>query len=914
MSTLIGTMEDGTFSRVGDSTNAGESASTTDDRPRTRDLESCFLGEKLQTEYNNDPSVPPHAGLMFNLGSRNKAIVLTAMEIDIRADRITSDDDLNMEVYVSEEDDFPAGFFRDGQYWSKVADTKLLRDPRDNNRFLLPAYALTPIAFDGLAKKSIYLRMNGDFIDNKVDALTSPGDLAIDFGNLNVFAGYSVPQENGTPWPDALSTSRGPVFAGRVYLDVQEAFCPDPTIETTVTWDFAMDISPTEQAELQTLALRNDIDRFVSNAVQGDKLLLQYIDEKNLLKNGSIETGVTIREYPGTCPPAWTYCKSLVINTFFKHDDSLSSNHLKAQMYKHTKYLESVVKDNFPSDLPISNAGYTGEQAQFTWRLNNIPTSVTSLDQTQINFLEQQVISEVSNKVPSSFASVFKVVVQNQQVLGRRKLLRGLAETGKSLQLSGYLEAGRFGAEDPAQFAARVDSALDADGGASFLENLQFDIGIPGMDMENNARSEFFKDLTSLESTLDPLFEAPIDWVDGREPAIDEQEDGNILDKVPFDTDDASGLPVYAYVLIAVAVVGFILGCFFWMLTRNHKQKEKKMDKAMNEDDDTYADERRQLQKSIDRSKEKERKKTEEREKAKKSDTNTDSSSSSAEKPRSKSRGRSRSKDDTDDHLRSRSFDVDERRGRRDHETDDRLRSRSAEPVPPGSRRPGGRRKRSQSQERDPVPKEPARGERRSMARSLDSAEFDKIIASSEFDKDYQSEDRRKPLSRTHSSDDVLLPPHRPTRSSNDGERRPPSRGSGGVRYDRKPMSRTHSSDDVLLPRDRRPPSRQRSSDGLSRDGRPSNGMQRSRSSDDVMAHNHSSPSRGGRRPPSRSRSSEAPLSPSKQTRRGGRRPDASRQETSSRSPSRMESWSDEPSRSRSRSRSSSPSRNGRRA
>jgi len=550
---------------------AGAAPSSTLRRRQLQDQvpeEVCYNIETLQTEYNPDTFIDPCTGMMFYFSSREKPIIVTTLEVDIRDD--LANGDLHVEVYTTVDDQFYKGLFRDGKYWGKVADTTLIQhpDPTQSHRYLIPSYDFAPIRMNAKARHTLYVRMNGQFIDLTTNNFVQVNEIGESGSNLHVHAGYCIPN-NAALWPFKLNEDRAPIFAGKFYTDVESTFCDfTPTTETAIEFVYVLD---SNGAGLEFSNLEEDIDVFAQDMILDDTRLVDYIAEHELKISPKKSARAFFRRYEGDCPDEWIFCEAFVAKIFYEHLETLTPSELRAQIYKHEPYMAEMVVNYLPSTQRIHRAGLTGEQASFQIRLQN--TAPRQLDTVQLNFLYSELLSFFKEEIPAEKAVVYDMRVTEQSVLSGRRGLRGGATRslgpGDELLLDGYFEGARTDLEEGKDFAERIDSTLQ-EKGDKFLSYMKFELGLPGYDMEVEGRHENFVDLSYVGISIDPSFSRPIVWVKGRGRAEEPEEASGGLP--PWATQAGIG----AGVCLVLAVIFFcFLRCFFRARDRRMKKRKE---------------------------------------------------------------------------------------------------------------------------------------------------------------------------------------------------------------------------------------------------------------------------------------------------------------------------------------------------
>mmetsp|Transcript_23376 Transcript_23376/g.48550 ORF Transcript_23376/g.48550 Transcript_23376/m.48550 type:complete len:358 (-) Transcript_23376:414-1487(-) len=346
-----------------------------------------------------------------------------------------------------------------------------------------------------------------------------------------------------------------------------------------------------------------------------DDLTLQgYAEEYHLRINDSkAEPKSFFRRFEGSCPEDWGNCQSHVTRIFLKHDETLSAEVVRAQVYKHAQYMTQllqsyvdesslleVVKEQSGGDkIQAFNAGYRAAEAELQINLimnsNALSSSkeVTFMDGPQMEFFTKEMLSFLADSMPSTnLAVVYDTTIMEQKVTGgpnrrrqlRRDSLRDLADDEGELvelQISGYVRGAQFAlAESRDEFAGHIENVLQLDGSTVFLDQIHFDANLPGGNMEYNQRHLLFQQVTALDSSLDSNFAIPIPWAEGRE------KPDEYANSVGGGSDDGSSMdPIIIYILVPFLILLFLGGlgmaCLLHQRHKVEKKQRKELDKEL---------------------------------------------------------------------------------------------------------------------------------------------------------------------------------------------------------------------------------------------------------------------------------------------------------------------------------------------
>lgn len=137
---------------------------------RTRDEEEelCLTNHAVQTSESADENIPAYHGVMFEFAVLAPEIYVTALEFDARIDDIT---DFTVEVFVGQGGDLNL-IINDESQWTRVAQVEATISPSGRG-LLIPQQAFEPIQLQRNQRQSLYISMNGPWVESTVNALVS---------------------------------------------------------------------------------------------------------------------------------------------------------------------------------------------------------------------------------------------------------------------------------------------------------------------------------------------------------------------------------------------------------------------------------------------------------------------------------------------------------------------------------------------------------------------------------------------------------------------------------------------------------------------------------------------------------------------------------------------------------------------
>jgi len=403
-----------------------------------------------------------------------------------------------------------------------------------------------------------------------------------------------------------IGSYRAPIFAGKFYLNVQSNFCGFlDTLETQVEFIHVLE-NLDESTVLDLIGLEEDVAVLVQNTLQDDLILASYAEHHQLRADEEKVPKTFFRRFDGTCPDDWDNCQAHVIRIFLKHEESLSRNAVLAQVTKHAQYMTQLLQtyvDRSPQPsgnnnrLRLYNAGYRAAQAQFRLTLlldqqdasSSFLPEPTIMDESQLKFFSKQVTAFLTENIPTSFVAIYEMHITDQLILqGRRRHLRPsqlqneeprqLQSSPWELQLSGYWQGAQFAlSESRQEFADRIRTLLQVDGSTTFLDQVKFEVHLPGDSMEFNNRHVLFQHVTDMESFVDGDFGIAIPWAEGRERPDEFDIDSS--------TDSNSAKLRLVWILLPILLVclagGLVVTYFFHKRHKRRIRQRKEREKAM---------------------------------------------------------------------------------------------------------------------------------------------------------------------------------------------------------------------------------------------------------------------------------------------------------------------------------------------
>ena len=256
----------------------------------------------LSTPFNEEDQVIPYFGMMFSLDAFETPLEITTLELDLRHD-VVSMTDPSIVVYV-----YPGSFetvVSNQSAWTVVANTTV--QPITNITtgeiisHIIPASTFHTFPVEAESRVSLYITMNGPYLDNTVYALDKTGEVAItgDQFDINTGAGFSAPN-----FPlEGIDKTTAPKFAGTVHYRVVGS-CPDDTtatekatVTTTVMYYY---MANRELSDDIYSAATAGIENVLKDAVENDEIFQKYTNSFGLkLDVGSVVATAAESRYEG---------------------------------------------------------------------------------------------------------------------------------------------------------------------------------------------------------------------------------------------------------------------------------------------------------------------------------------------------------------------------------------------------------------------------------------------------------------------------------------------------------------------------------------------------------------------------------------------------------------------------------------
>jgi hypothetical protein len=258
--------------------------------PHMRQLEQCIARGILETPFNNNLDSPSFTGFAFDLQATTIPVSLTTLQLDVRLD--LAQHELGVQVYARQG--FYESFLNDTTAWTLVADTDLVPNPIGNGVFgaIIPVQDFNVISMGVGERWSLYVSLQGPWLDYTANAYDSTGDIAFVDKYLEVHTGVGI---TDLAFSNQIDFSVSPTFAGVVYYQTNKN-CPANASNTTLQYHFV--VENTTQSNVDD-AISGQVDAFVNEELTTVGGLLYEYGLSNALHIGRV-TETLPADFTGT--------------------------------------------------------------------------------------------------------------------------------------------------------------------------------------------------------------------------------------------------------------------------------------------------------------------------------------------------------------------------------------------------------------------------------------------------------------------------------------------------------------------------------------------------------------------------------------------------------------------------------------
>jgi hypothetical protein len=442
-----------------------------------REDEKCSSVIAQNTTFNAVDFVPAYEGIMFEVFSKGDPLEILTLEINVRLDNTS---DLFIEVYSL------TGKYElvmdDESAWTLHAQTTAVPAP-EGNGVIIPRQHFTPIRMEAMERRSLYVRMNGPWIENNVDALMKTGEIFMKAPDLVFYTGIGL----NSKFPSDFDKKVDPQFSGVIYY-LKEHTCDKTAKETTANFEFLIMLPVTR-------FLMNEVDRIINEALDSQ------ITISSKLKQFTVEYGfkrlkmATSKAIPftSTCPMDWESCGNAAVSTTvsFVHSDTLDSRLVLEELYT----LNDVIGQALIDDLKLTQIMPVGMEtvwADFEIIVRGVPQGQT-MDAMQQGLFKDSMLQFLSTTVAarSSYLEIYNVQVKEQTTDG------DISNSESSIQLRGTVSGAQHVLLPLENFPLQIESGLEENKGF-YLSLLRATVSRP-YTVDDAGLSKYFDSVSSVE-------------------------------------------------------------------------------------------------------------------------------------------------------------------------------------------------------------------------------------------------------------------------------------------------------------------------------------------------------------------------------------------------------------------------------
>eukprot|EP00977_Amphora_coffeiformis_P005976 scaffold1271_cov167-Amphora_coffeaeformis.AAC.11 len=379
--------------------------------------ERCIATRSVQTIYNDNDLVPSYPGIMFDFVGLAEEIEVLTLEFDARVDDIT---DYTVEVFVTEGDYTQK--LNDESQWTRLAHTKATIAPSGNG-LVIPQPDFQPIKLKRGQRRTVYISMNGPWLDTIAQALDKTGEIQIQEQDLALYVGVGLNER----FPEDFDKTVDPQFSGVIHYR-KEVNCEEALDSTSVDLQFLV-------AESEDPVFVSRLNKALGELIQNNMLQVPPFSTMtaNYKLSQSQAPQISKLVYKdGKCPDEWTTpCPRNILGPrlFFEHTPDLRQGHLKYEIYRFAEALTDLIKMRL-SIREVLYIGIVPVMSDYKLSLSGIPSEVTFTDKNR-QFLETtstDFLSRVTSELDTVVEVMDTVITSHETTAqdGIRRYLRGL--------------------------------------------------------------------------------------------------------------------------------------------------------------------------------------------------------------------------------------------------------------------------------------------------------------------------------------------------------------------------------------------------------------------------------------------------------------------------------------------------------
>jgi hypothetical protein len=221
----------------------------------------------------------------------------------------------------------------DESAWTLHARTTAVPAPEGTGVIIL-----TPIRMEASERRSLYIRMNGPWIDHNINAFMKAGEIFMKTSDLVFYRGVGL----NSKFPSDFDKKVDPQFSGVIHYH-KERTCINTAKETTANFEFFIMLPVTR-------SLMIEVDRIINETIDSQMTIsskLKQFTAEYGFKWQKMATSKTI-PFTSTCPIDWESCGNTAVSTevSFMHFDTLDSGLVLEELYKLNDVIGKALMDD----------------------------------------------------------------------------------------------------------------------------------------------------------------------------------------------------------------------------------------------------------------------------------------------------------------------------------------------------------------------------------------------------------------------------------------------------------------------------------------------------------------------------------------------------------------------------------------
>ena len=298
---------------------------------RRQEEELCTANKLLQTAYNENDLVPAYPGIMFQLVSLAEDIEILTLQFDARIDEIT---DYSVEVFITDSD--YESKLDDESQWTRLAKTEASIAP-SRQGLVIPQTDFKSIKLKRGQRRTIYIAMNGPWLDITAQALDKTGEIQVQEQDLALYVGVGLNER----FPSDYDKTVDPQFAGMIHYR-KPVECSEALYDTPVDLGF---MSSQSEDPIFVARLNKVLDEIIRDTMLKSHPFKDLVEQYNLKQAQPSQISKHLFT-DNKCPDEWESCPRNVLapRVFFEHTDGLHAGLLKFEFYRFTQALTDLLR------------------------------------------------------------------------------------------------------------------------------------------------------------------------------------------------------------------------------------------------------------------------------------------------------------------------------------------------------------------------------------------------------------------------------------------------------------------------------------------------------------------------------------------------------------------------------------------